>query len=88
MGDDHPSTLLSATNLAEVLHDLGEVQAACELNRDTLARRRRALGEDHPQTLRTAANLARNLRALGEVQAAHNLDKDAPARRRSSRESE
>jgi hypothetical protein len=42
------------------------VDAARELNEDTLARRRRILGEDHPDTLASANNLAIDLRALDE----------------------
>ncbi len=68
LGEDHPSTLTSASNLAVDLHDLGETQAARELDEDTLARRRRLLGEDHPDTLGSASNLAVDLRALGETE--------------------
>ena len=46
---------------------LGEVQAARDLNQDTLDRRRRILGHDHPDTLNSAHNLAIDLRALGEA---------------------
>ena len=67
LGEDHPDTLTSASNLAVDLRNLGEYQAARELDEDTLARRRRVLGEDHSQTLRSADNLARDLRALGEA---------------------
>ena len=49
------------------LRDLGEYQAARELDEDTLARSRRVLGEDHPDTLRSANNLAADLRELGEA---------------------
>ena len=67
LGDDHPDTLSSASNLAIDLRNLGEYQAARELDEDTLARRRRVLGEDHPDTLTSASNLAADLRALGEA---------------------
>ena len=67
LGDDHPHTLLSASNLAVDLATLGEHQAARELNEDTLARSRRVLGDDHPDTLASANNLAFDLRALGET---------------------
>jgi len=67
LGADHPDTLTSANNLAAVLHALGQVQAARDLNRDTLDRRRRVLGADHPDTLTSASNLANDLRALGET---------------------
>ena len=67
LGEDHPDTLSSANNLAIDLRELGEYQAARELDEDTLARRRRVLGEDHPDTLSSANNLAVDLRALGEA---------------------
>ena len=77
-----PSTLVSANNLAIDLRALGEVQAARDLDQDTLDRHRRVLGEDHPDTLTSASNLAADLRALGEVQAARDLDQDTLDRRR------
>jgi hypothetical protein len=67
LGEDHPSTLSSATNLADDLRALGEVQAARDLDQDTVARRRRVLGEDHTDTLFSVRNLAADLRALGET---------------------
>jgi hypothetical protein len=58
------------------------VQAARDLNQDTLNRKRRVLGEDHRSTLTSANNLALDLRKLGEVQAARDLDQDTFDRRR------
>jgi hypothetical protein len=58
------------------------VQAARDLNQDTLTRSRRVLGDDHPSTLRTVGNLALDLRALGEVQAARDLNQDTLTRYR------
>ena len=43
------------------------MQAARDLNQDTLDRRRRVLGADHPDTLRSAHNVAVDLRALGQA---------------------
>ena len=63
LGEDHPSTLGSASNLAVVLRALGDVQAARDLHQDTLDRMRRVLGPDHPDTLASA----NNLRLLGEA---------------------
>jgi hypothetical protein len=63
LGADHPSTLISATSLAADLYMLGEVQAARDLEQDTLDRRRRVLGADHPDTITSASNLAAYLRA-------------------------
>ena len=60
-GEDHPDTLTSASNLANDLRALGEVQAARDLDQDTLDRKRRVLGEDHPDTLTSANNLAADL---------------------------
>jgi hypothetical protein len=68
LGEDHPSTLASASNLAVDLRALGETQAARDLDEDTLARRRRVLGEGHPDTLTSASNLAVDLRALDETE--------------------
>ena len=48
LGDDHPITLTSASDLARVLHALGQYQQTRDLNEDTLARRRRILGEEAP----------------------------------------
>ena len=58
------------------------MQAARDLDQDTLDRRRRVLGQDHPDTLTAAHNLATDLRELGEVQAARDLDQDTLDRRR------
>ena len=53
--------------LAVNLYELGQVQAAHDLNQDTLDRRRRVLGEDHADALRSATNLAADLSTLGEA---------------------
>jgi hypothetical protein len=67
LGQDHPETLKSASNLAADLRALGETQAARDLDQDTLERRRHVLGHHHPDTLKSASNLAADLRALGEA---------------------
>jgi Tetratricopeptide repeat len=67
LGEDHRSTLFSTSSLAADLRALGEVQAARDLDQDTLDRRRRVLGEDHPDTLASARDLAADLRALDET---------------------
>ena len=58
----------SAHNLAYDLRALGDAQAACDLDHDTLDRRRRILGHDHPDTLASACYLATDLRELGEAE--------------------
>ncbi|MFE5685086.1 tetratricopeptide repeat protein [Streptomyces sp. NPDC056512] len=55
---------------------------ARDLDRDTLARRRRVLGEDHPDTLTSAGNLANRLAALGETEQSRTLAEEALARQR------
>ena len=82
LGSDDYHALWAANSLAEGLRELGEAQAARELNEDILARRRRVLGEDHPHTLISAINLANVLTALGENQAARELNEDTWARTR------
>ena len=59
LGDDHPDTLESASNLAFDLLALGQYEQARQLAEDTLTRRRRVLGDDHPDTLISANNLPR-----------------------------
>ena len=57
-----------ASQLARDLRDLGELQAARDLDEDTLDRSRRVMGEDHPCTLIFASQLARDLRDLGQAE--------------------
>ena len=58
------------------------MQAARDLDQDTLDRRRRVLGDDHPDTLSSAQQPRRRPAPLGEVQAARDLDQDTLDRRR------
>lgn len=46
-GENHPDTLRSATALAFLLHEIGDIQAARDLNQDTLARTCHVLGPGH-----------------------------------------
>jgi TIR domain-containing protein/tetratricopeptide repeat protein/NB-ARC domain-containing protein len=82
LGDDHPDTLTSASNLAAVLTQMRMHDRARQLNEDTLARRRAVLGEDDPDTLWSASNLAIDLRSLGELDRARQLNEETLARRR------
>ena len=66
-GEEHPSTLTAASDLANILFEMGDHEAARELDADTLMRRRRVLGKKHPDTRRSAGNLARDRRALRET---------------------
>jgi tetratricopeptide (TPR) repeat protein len=82
LGPDDLSTLAAAQILAVALRNVGQNQAARELEEDTLARHRRILGEDHPGTLLSANILAVSLQELGETEGARQLYEDTLARRR------
>ncbi len=82
LGEDHPHTLESASNLAVNLNWLGQHEQARHLDDDTLTRRRRILGEDHPDTLESANNLAINLYELGLYEQTRQLGEDILTRRR------
>ena len=64
LGEDHPDTLGSVSNLAGSLHALCEYQAARKLYEDVLARRCRLLGEDQPSTLWSSNGQASSLYIL------------------------
>jgi Tetratricopeptide repeat len=66
LGEDHTDTLCTASNFAESLQALGELEAARDLYQDTVDRYRRILGEDHPDVLEAASSLAQVRRELGE----------------------
>jgi hypothetical protein len=80
LGDDHPHTLESVSNLAFNLWQLGHYEHARELADDTLTRLRRVLGDDHPQTLRCANYLALSLSTLGQNEPARQLGEDTLTR--------
>jgi tetratricopeptide (TPR) repeat protein len=62
LGAEHPDTLSSRNNLANVLRDLGEYERAAQLHEQTLTVRERVLGAEHPDTLSSRNNLAGALR--------------------------
>ena len=72
-GPDHPDTLMSVNNLADLYSAAGDPAAAERLYRRALAGRERALGGDHPDTLQTVNNLARLHGENGEFEAAEPL---------------
>jgi tetratricopeptide (TPR) repeat protein len=82
LGDNHPDTLESASNLAVNLCALGQYEEARQLNEDTLTRCRRVLGADHPRTLESAGNLAIDRWALGQYEEARQLNEDTLTCRR------
>ena len=65
LGPDHPDTLKSMTNLADLLMHLGKRDEARKLFEQTLESSRRVLGPDHVETLGLMNNLANVLREQG-----------------------
>ena len=51
LGDEHPDTLTSMSNLAETLRAQGDLAGARALQERGAGGRRRVLGEEHPDTL-------------------------------------
>jgi hypothetical protein len=55
---NHPDTLISMSNLAQVLGRQGKYQASEAIQRKTLFEREEVLGKEHPDTLMSRSNLA------------------------------
>ena len=49
LGKEHPSTLMSMNNLAEVLRHQGNYEQAEEMHRQALRLRETVLGKEHPE---------------------------------------
>ncbi|KAJ7289900.1 P-loop containing nucleoside triphosphate hydrolase protein [Mycena rebaudengoi] len=73
LGDNHPDTLRTMTNLATAYLDLGEHQKAKELQVTVLQKRKQVLGDNHLDTLFTMGNLASTYSYLGEHQKSKEL---------------
>lgn len=81
-GVDDALTLRAADAVAQAYRDLGQPAKACEVDQDTLERRRRVLGDDHADTLAAAHNLAIDHHALGRFAQARRLNEETFAARR------
>ena len=57
LGDTHPDTLASISNLGSLLYSQGDLAGAAPLLREALAGSRATLGDTHPSTLTTMNNL-------------------------------
>ena len=57
LGEEHPHTLVSASNLASALLKQGDFSEAERLFRGTLNIRKRVLGEEHPSTVAMSNSL-------------------------------
>lgn len=58
LGPDHPNTLTSVNNLANVLESQGRYKEAEELYRRASEGRESVLGPDHPDTICSVSSLA------------------------------
>ena len=58
LGPEHPETLISVNNLAELYKAQGRYGEAEPLYKRALAASERALGPEHPDTLASVDNLA------------------------------
>ncbi|KAJ7698745.1 hypothetical protein B0H16DRAFT_1396407 [Mycena metata] len=73
LGEDHPDTLQTMTDLAASYLALGEHKKGKELEIIVLEKRKQGRGEDDSHTLRTMGNLANSYSALGEYNRAQEL---------------
>jgi tetratricopeptide (TPR) repeat protein len=81
-GDDHPGTLTSINNLANMHSDMGDHDLALPLHTEALAGRRRLLGDEDPDTLFSINNLAAMHSDMGNHGPALPLCEEALAGRR------
>jgi Tetratricopeptide repeat len=58
LGEDHPDTLTSVSNLALVLQYQGKYEQAEEMNQRALTERKEVLAVGHPDTLTSVNSLA------------------------------
>jgi len=77
LGEGHPDTLMSVSNLALVLHYQSKYEEAEIMNRRALDGREKVLGLMHPSTLRSAAGLALTLQCLGKYEEAAGMNRRA-----------
>jgi Tetratricopeptide repeat len=73
LGVDHPDTLCSMNNLAEVLSQQGNYAEAEAMHQQTLKLKEDVLGKDHPNTLSSMIGLAVGLSQQGKYAEAEAL---------------
>src|SRR5271169_6087450 len=67
LGNDHPDTLMSMHNLAEMYRQQGKMMEAAKMHEEVLAKYQVILGNDHPATLTSMQNLAETYRQQGKM---------------------
>ena len=75
LGPDHPYALGSRNNLANAYQDVGRLDEAITLHKQTLDARTRTLGPNHPDTLGSGDNLACAYRDVGRLDEAITVHK-------------
>ncbi|KAI9856806.1 MAG: hypothetical protein M1813_008743 [Trichoglossum hirsutum] len=75
LGREHPDTLRSISNLAEVFNSQGKCGEAEEMNPQTLMLRERMLGREHPDTLVSMSNFAMVLNSQGKYDEAEEMNR-------------
>lgn len=73
LGDEHPDTLVSMSNLALAFSAQGDLAGARGLPEKVLDVRRRVQGNTHPATTVSAWNLLLTLLQTGQTEAARNV---------------
>ncbi|KAI8658994.1 hypothetical protein NCS55_01178200 [Fusarium keratoplasticum] len=73
LGEEHPSTLTSMTNLAATFWNQGRWKEAEELEVGVMEMRKRVLGEEHPDALTSMNNLALTFMNQGRWKEAEGL---------------
>ncbi|KAK3169846.1 hypothetical protein OEA41_009230 [Lepraria neglecta] len=82
LGAEHPDTLGSMNNLAEVIRHQGKYEEAEEMHRQILALKETVLGKEHPHTLGSMNNLASVLDSQGKYKEAEEMHRQALALRK------
>ena len=70
LGEEHPDTLTSMSNLAVTLSHQGDYAGAAALQRQVLDLRQRILGKEHPSTSLSAWNYLNTLFETGDTETA------------------
>jgi hypothetical protein len=77
LGEQHPHTLFTGINYANVLADQGRLAEARKLEENAVVKLRAVLGAHHPETLAIVTNSALTLAALGHKDEARRLRDEA-----------
>jgi len=82
LGDDHPDTLESLSNMGVLLNAQGKLAEAEPFYREALDGSRRVLGNDHPDTLASIGNMGTLLKDQGKLAEAEPFYREALESRR------